>query len=90
MHPGRFLDTRFVQPAGLTQDLLARRLGISRRRVNELINGRRGVSADTALRLSLYFGTDAEFWLNLQSAWDAHEAWHRLNRPSPHDAVEAQ
>lgn len=77
MHPGRFLDTRFVQPAGLTQEALAAQLGISRRRLNELIVGRRGISADTALRLALRFGTDIEFWLHLQAAWDAREAWER-------------
>lgn len=78
MHPGHFLETRFLRPTNLTQDELARRLGISRRRVNELVRGRRGVSADTALRLALCFGLEAEFWLRLQAAWDAHVAWRRF------------
>ncbi|TJY60047.1 addiction module antidote protein, HigA family [Sinimarinibacterium sp. CAU 1509] len=75
MHPGRFLLTRFLRPARVSQDALARDLGISRRRLNEIVNGRRAISADTALRLALYFGTETEFWLRLQAAWDIHQAW---------------
>ncbi len=75
MLPGRFLQTRFMQPTGLSQEALAAALGISRRRVNEIINGRRAITADTALRLALYFGTEIDFWLRLQSAWDIHQAW---------------
>ncbi len=79
MHPGRFLETRFLLPSNITQDELAKALGISRRRVNELVRGKRGVSPDTALRLALCFGLDAEFWLRLQTAWDAHQAWLKLD-----------
>ncbi|MDD3763806.1 MAG: HigA family addiction module antitoxin [Nevskiales bacterium] len=75
MLPGRFLQTRFMHPLGLSQDALATALGISRRRVNEIVNGRRAITADTALRLAMYFGTDTEFWLRLQAAWDIHQAW---------------
>lgn len=78
VHPGHFLGTRFLRPAGISQDALARALGISRRRVNELILGRRGITADTAVRLAEFFGTDARFWLQLQAAWDAHQAWRSL------------
>lgn len=75
MHPGQFLDTRFMQPLRLSQEQLARALGISRRRVNELVRGRRGITPDTAIRLSLYFYTEPHFWMGLQQAWDMHQAW---------------
>lgn len=62
----------------MSQQRLARELGISRRRVNELVRGRRGITADTALRLALYFGTDAGLWMAMQNAWDIHEARRRF------------
>ena len=74
LHPGQFLESRFLTPMALSQDALARALGISRRRVNELVNGRRGLTPDTALRLARYFGTGPELWLQLQAAWDLHRA----------------
>ena len=74
LHPGLFLETRFLKPLGLSQDALAKELGISRRRINEIVNGRRGLTADTALRLARYFGTGPELWLHLQAAWDLHRA----------------
>ncbi|MGL4409378.1 MAG: HigA family addiction module antitoxin, partial [Zoogloea sp.] len=70
LHPGAFLDSRFLKPLGISQDKLAQALGVSRRRVNELVRGHRAISADTALRLGLHFGTGPDFWLNLQQAWD--------------------
>jgi addiction module HigA family antidote len=73
-HPGQFLDSRFLQPLSLSQDALAKALGVSRRRVNEIVNGRRGLTPDTALRLARYFGTGPELWLHLQAAWDLHRA----------------
>ncbi|HEX5393190.1 MAG TPA: HigA family addiction module antitoxin [Rhodocyclaceae bacterium] len=73
--PGAFLESRFLVPLGITQDALAKELGVSRRRVNELVRGRRAISADTAIRLGLYFRTGPDFWLNLQQAWDTHLAW---------------
>lgn len=78
VHPGYFLDTRFLKPAGITQQALATALGISRRRVNELIRGHRGITADTAVRLARYFGNEAAFWMQLQSDWDLFEAAKRL------------
>lgn len=78
VHPGYFLETRFLKPLGITQQALAQALGISRRRVNELIRGHRGISADTAVRLGMYFGNDPAFWMELQSAWDLHEAVRRI------------
>lgn len=74
IHPGRFLETRFLIPAAISQDALARALGISRRRVNELVRGRRAISPDTAVRLGRFFGTDPRFWTALQAEWDTFEA----------------
>ena len=75
-HPGEFLESRYLRPLAITQTELARALGISRRRVNELINGRRAITPDTAIRLAMYFGNQATFWMNLQVAWDMHAALH--------------
>ena len=73
-HPGEFLHTRFLAPLHLSQTDLAAALGISRRRVNELINGRRTLTPDTAVRLAAFFGNEAAFWMHLQVAWDMHGA----------------
>lgn len=73
-HPGQFLETRFLKPLAISQTDLAAALGISRRRVNELVNGRRAITPDTAVRLAMYFGNDAAFWMHLQVAWDMHAA----------------
>lgn len=78
MHPGYFLETRYLKPLGITQQALADALGISRRRVNELIRGHRGITADTAVRLALFFGNEASFWMQLQTDWDLHEAAKKL------------
>lgn len=77
VHPGHFLDTRYLQPLRITQQALADAIGVSRRRVNELVRGKRGISADTAVRLAAYFRNEPEFWLQLQLAWDVHRATHR-------------
>ena len=77
-HPGRFIETRFLEPLRISQSTLARALGVSRRRVNELIRGHRGITPDTAVRLALYFDNDASFWMQLQTAWDLHAAMRRL------------
>ncbi|MEG0821140.1 MAG: HigA family addiction module antitoxin [Burkholderiaceae bacterium] len=80
-HPGQFLDSRYLQPLGISQTELAQALDISRRRVNELINGRRAITPDTALRLAVFFGNEPEFWMHLQVAWDMHDAVRRLRNP---------
>jgi addiction module HigA family antidote len=77
-HPGRFLETRFLKPLGISQSTLAEALGVSRRRVNELIRGHRGITPDTAVRLALYFDNDATFWMHLQTACDLLAAMRRL------------
>ena len=78
MMPGAFLETRFLKPLSITQTALAEALGVSRRRVNELINGRRAITPDTAVRLAVFFGNDAAFWMHLQVAWDMHAAVRRF------------
>lgn len=72
--PGRFLDTRFLQPSHLNQTQAARQLGLSRRRLNEIIMGRRAITPDTAIRLAYLFGLPARFWLDLQSEWNLAQA----------------
>ncbi len=76
--PGEFLESRYLKPLGINQTELARALDISRRRVNELVNGRRAITPDTAVRLALYFGNDAMFWMHLQVAWDMHVALREM------------
>lgn len=76
--PGEFLDSRYLKPLGINQTELARALDISRRRVNELVNGRRAITPDTAVRLAMYFGNDAMFWMHLQVAWDMHVALREM------------
>ncbi len=74
VHPGEVLDQEFLQPMALSQNALARALGVSPRRVNEIVLGKRSVTADTALRLAKVFATSAEFWMNLQASYDLEEA----------------
>ncbi|HYO46774.1 MAG TPA: HigA family addiction module antitoxin [Gemmatimonadota bacterium] len=81
-HPGEMLREEFLEPLGMTQTELAKRIGVSYVRVNELVNEKRGVSPDTALRLSRLFGTTPEFWLNGQRNWDL---WHALRAPEAKD-----
>lgn len=70
--PGEMLREEFLDPMGLTQQQLADGIGVSYQRVNELINGKRGLTTSTALRLGKYFGTSPDFWLNLQRANDLY------------------
>jgi addiction module HigA family antidote len=70
IHPGELLLTEFMEPLGLTAYRLSKELGISVPRVNDLVRGKRGITADTALRLGRYFGNSAEFWLGLQTGYD--------------------
>lgn len=70
IHPGEVLLEDFLQPLGLSQYRLAKDIAVPPRRVNEIVHGLRGISADTALRLARYFGTSAEMWMNLQSRYD--------------------
>jgi addiction module HigA family antidote len=70
IHPGEILVTEFLEPLGISQYRLAKDIGVTPRRINEIVHGRRAISADTALRLSFFFGMEAQFWLNLQSRYD--------------------
>jgi len=78
VHPGEVLQEEFMKPLGLSQTKLGRDLGVSPRRINEIVHGKRSVTADTALRLSRYFGTSPEFWLGLQADYDLDTASDRL------------
>ena len=73
-HPGRILHEQFMKPAGLSQNALARELGVPPRRINEIILGKRGITADTALRLAKHFGNPARYWMELQADYDLEEA----------------
>lgn len=75
-HPGEILLEEFLNPLGMSQTELAERIDVSYPRVNELVNGKRGVTPDTALRLSKLFGTTPDFWMNLQLAVEMYEAMH--------------
>ncbi|MDP2045842.1 MAG: HigA family addiction module antitoxin [Deltaproteobacteria bacterium] len=79
VHPGEILLEEFMQPLGLSQTRLGRDLGVSPRRINEIVHGKRSLTADTALRLSRYFGTSAEFWLGLQTDYDLDTASDHLS-----------
>jgi addiction module HigA family antidote len=70
IHPGEILNEEFLKPMEISQNKLGRELGVSPRRINEIIHGKRSVTADTALRLSAYFGNSASFWLGLQMDYD--------------------
>jgi antitoxin HigA-1 len=78
IHPGEVLVTEFLEPLGVTQHRLAIAVGVPPRRINEIVHGKRGISADTALRLSRFFGTTDRFWLNLQSRYDLEVERDRL------------
>ena len=71
-HPGEMLLEEFLTPMGITQRDLAAAIRVPYQRINEIINGRRGVTPSTALRLSKYFGMSADFWMNLQLRWDLY------------------
>lgn len=76
--PGEMLKEEFLAGYGLSQNQLAKAVGISPNRIAEIVNNRRRITADTALRLSLYFGNSAEFWLNLQTHYDLKMARRKL------------
>jgi len=75
-HPGEMLLEEFLKPICMSQTELAAKIGVSYPRINELIHGKRGITPDTALRLEQLFGMEAQFWLNLQLAWDLYHLIH--------------
>jgi len=70
VHPGEILLEEFMKPMGISQNELARALRVPPRRINEIVHGKRGITVDTALRLSRHFGTSVRFWLGLQDDYD--------------------
>lgn len=78
VHPGEILLTEFLEPLGVSQYQLAKAVDVPARRINEIVHGQRRISADTALRLSRYFGTSERFWLNLQARYDLEVEKDRL------------
>ena len=87
--PGDILKEEFLAEYNLSQGALARAVGVSPNRITEIINNRRRITADTALRLSLYFGNSPEFWMNLQANYDLKVAYRDLP-PEEADRIKAQ
>jgi addiction module HigA family antidote len=87
--PGEMLKEEFLAEYGLSQNQLAKAVGISPNRIAEIVNNRRRITADTALRLSLYFGNSAEFWMNLQTHYDLKMARQNL-KPEDARRIKAQ
>lgn len=78
IHPGEVLMLDYLEPLGVTQHRVAVAIGVPPRRINEIVHGKRGITADTALRLARYFGTSERFWLNLQSRYELEVERDRL------------
>ena len=78
VHPGEILLEEFLEPLGISQYRLAKDISVPPRRINEIVHGKRSVSADTALRLARFFGTSDRFWLNLQVRYDLEIVKERL------------
>ena len=78
IHPGEVLPADFLEPLDVSQYRLAHSISVPPRRINEIVHGKRGVTADTALRLARFFGTSAQFWLNLQARYDLESERDRL------------
>ena len=78
IHPGEILKEEFLDPLGISQYRLAKGIGVTPRRINEIVHRRRAITADTALRLGRFFGLEAEFWMNLQTHYDMEVAQEAL------------
>jgi addiction module HigA family antidote len=78
IHPGEVLLEEFLTPMGISQNAVARAIGVPPRRINEIVLGKRAITADTALRLAHYFGTSEQFWMVLQASFDLEEARDKL------------
>ena len=74
IHPGEVLLEEFLKPMDLSQNAIARAIGVPPRRINEIVLGKRGITADTAIRLAKHFGTSEQFWMGLQADYDLEEA----------------
>jgi addiction module HigA family antidote len=90
VHPGEVLLEEFLKPMGISQNRIAREIGVPPRRINEIVHGKRAITADTALRLSKYFNVSESFWMGLQADYDLEEArkelGRKLDRVRPHAA----
>lgn len=84
IHPGEVLMEDFIEGFGITQNKLAVSIGVPPRRINEIVHGKRGITADTAIRLAKYFGTSEELWMNLQSNYEL-----RLERRTLRDQIDS-
>ena len=90
VHPGPFLLRHYLEPLALNQTAAAKRLGVSRRRLHELVHGKRSMTPDTAIRCAQSFGLGADDWLAMQSAWDAWATWRQMQqRRAPSSAAAA-
>jgi addiction module HigA family antidote len=78
VHPGEVLREEFLTPMGISQNAVARAISVPPRRINEIVLGKRAITADTALRLAHYFGTSEQFWMVLQASFDLEEARDKL------------
>jgi len=85
IHPGEILRKEFMKPRDLSQNALARALNVPPRRINEIVLEKRGITADTALRLARYFGSSAELWTGLQADYDLRQARHEKARAIERD-----
>jgi addiction module HigA family antidote len=80
VHPGEILQEDFLKPMGISQYRLSKDISVPPRRINEIVLGKRSISADTALRLSKYFGTSERFWLNIQAKYDLEVEKDKLGK----------
>lgn len=90
VHPGEILKEDFLKPAGLTANALAKALHVPAPRINDIVRERRGITADTAMRLARYFGGDAQSWLNLQTIYDLRIAERSSGRKIEREVVPAR
>jgi len=87
IHPGEILMEEFLEPLGVSQYRLAKDISVPPRRINEIVHGKRSITADTALRLARFFGTTERFWLNLQVRYDLEIEKDRLKDVLEHDVT---
>ncbi|WP_440030308.1 HigA family addiction module antitoxin [Chromobacterium amazonense] len=78
-HPGEILNLDWLQPMNISQYALAKAIEVPARRINEIVQGKRAITSDTALRLGAFFGVEAEFWINLQSHYDLEQAKEKMS-----------
>lgn len=89
VHPGEILQDEFLEPMGLSQNKAALAMRVPARRINEIVRGKRSITADTALRLGKFFGMSAQFWMNLQAHYDLEVAQEQLGEQLDRDVQPA-